>query len=129
MDTREDLSILLAEDNVINQRIAAYTFRQMGLICDIASDGEEAFNRCQKKKYDLIFMDLHMPVMDGIEATQLIRAFEKESGLQHRAIIVAITASELYEKKESCFEAGMDEFMEKPFHKEALRELISRSFK
>lgn len=128
MEAHKDLRILLAEDNPINQRIATFMFRQLGLICDIASNGKEAFEMHQQKKYDLILMDIHMPVIDGIEATRLIRAFENESDMKHRTIIVAVTASEIYERKESCFEAGMDDFLEKPFQENILRELISRSF-
>ncbi|MDP2334933.1 MAG: response regulator [Bacteroidota bacterium] len=70
-----------------------------------------------------------MPVLNGVEATQLIRSFENESGMQHRALIVALTANELSVNKEVCIKAGMDEFMQKPFQENLLRELIFRSFK
>ena len=128
MSTFSDLKILLAEDNRINQRIAAMTFNQMGVNCDIASNGEEACKMAQQKQYDLILMDMQMPVMDGLEATRVIRAFEKESDISHRAFIVALTANEISDKKDDCVLAGMDDFMEKPMQESILRELFSRSF-
>jgi CheY-like chemotaxis protein len=128
MSTFSELKILLAEDNRINQRIAAMTFSQMGVKCDIASNGQEAFEMVQHTHYDLILMDLQMPVMDGLEATRVIRAFENKSDISHRAFIVALTANEISDKKEDCVLAGMDDFMEKPMQESILRELFSRSF-
>ncbi len=101
-------------------------FSQVNLKCDIASNGKEAFEMVQTKEYDLIFMDLHMPVMDGMESTQKIRAFEKNSGTLHRAFIVALTGSELNENKDLCLEAGMNDFIEKPIRVESLRKYISK---
>lgn len=129
MGAQKELKILLAEDNKINQHLATFTFIQLELKFDIASNGKEALKMYQQNKYDLILMDMHMPEMDGLEATRLIRAFETESGMQHRVIIVALTASMVSDKMEECFEAGMDDFMEKPIHKNMLRKLISRFWK
>lgn len=126
MHAQKELKILLAEDNKINQRLATITFNQLELKCDIASNGKEAFEMYQQNEYDLILMDLQMPVMNGLEATRLIRVFEKESDLQHRVFIVALTASEISEKKEECREAGMDDFMEKPIRGNMLHTLISQ---
>lgn len=126
MHAQKELKILLVEDNKINQRLATITFNQLELKCDIASNGKEAFEMYQYNKYDLILMDLQMPVMNGLEATRLIRVFEKESDLQHRVFIVALTASEISEKKEECREAGMDDFMEKPIRGNMLHTLISQ---
>lgn len=128
MGILEDLKILLAEDNKVNQRLAALTFKQMGLNYDIAVNGMQAFEKHQQNEYDLIFMDMQMPVMDGLESTRLIRTFEKDSDRKHRAFIVALTANEISEKKEACIDAGMDDFMEKPFQVKLLRQLILRSF-
>lgn len=124
----QDLKILLAEDNAINQRIAVITFRQLGVNCDVVSNGKEAFEMAQQKQYDLILMDMQMPVMDGLQATRLIRAFEKESASDHRAFIVALTANEISEKKDDCIEAGMDDFMEKPMQEHLLKELFAREY-
>lgn len=93
---------------------------------DIASDGKEAFEMYQRKAYDLIFMDVQMPVMDGLESTKLIREFEQSSGTLHRALIVALTGSELEENKDLCLEIGMDDFIEKPIRVEMIHKYISK---
>lgn len=124
-----DLKILLAEDNRINQRIAVLTFKQLGVSIDIASNGEEAFNKYCKKQYDLILMDMQMPEMDGLEATRHIRSFEQESKMSHRAVIVALTGSEPTKKRDVCLESGMNDYMEKPIQEKLLRSLIVKFFK
>lgn len=126
MEILKNLNILLVDDNKVNQRLAMFIFRQLKFKCDIASDGKEAFEMYQQKRYDLIFMDIQMPVMDGLESTQLIRTFEKDSETLHRAVIVALTGSELSENKDACSEIGMDGFIEKPIRVESLREYISK---
>lgn len=128
MQDIKELKILLAEDNHINQRIAVLTFKKLGVLIDIASNGEKAFNMYCKKQYDLILMDMQMPVMDGLEATRQIRTFEMESNLPHRAVIVALTGSEPSEKKDVCLEAGMNDYMEKPIRESILRGLVDRFF-
>ena len=127
MDMRlpEDLKILLVEDNQINQRIAALLFKKSGLKYDVAFDGMDAFDKYRQRSYDLILMDVQMPVMDGLECTRLIREFERGSDLHHRAFIVALTGSETSDKKDICMEAGMDEFIEKPIRAEWLHKLVS----
>jgi len=126
MDILKKPNILLVDDNKVNQRLAILIFKQIGFACDIASEGKEAFEKYQQKRYDLIFMDIQMPVMDGMESTQLIRAFEKDSETLHRVKIVALTGSELSERKDACLEIGMDDFIEKPIRAESLREYISK---
>jgi CheY-like chemotaxis protein len=126
MGIKKEIQILLAEDNMINRQIATIIFKQMELTFDIASDGREAFEMHQKNRYDLIFMDIQMPVMSGLEATQLIRAYEKEAGLPLKVYIVALTASIVAEKKEECMLAGIDEFLEKPLMKNKLAKLMSQ---
>lgn len=129
MDLPVDLKILLVEDNPINQRVAVLTFNQLRLKCDIASNGKEAFDKYQVIPYDLIFMDLQMPVMDGLQSAKLIRSFEKASKDLHKAVIIALTGNETTENKALCIEAGMDDFMEKPIRIESLRENISSFLK
>ena len=85
----------------------------------------EAFEKYQQKAYDLIFMDAQMPVMDGLESTKLIRAYEKDSGTSHRAKIIALTGSESIENREQCHEVGMDNFIEKPIRVEWLNNYLS----
>ena len=125
---KNDLKILLADDDKINQRLATITFAQLGLKCDIASNGMEAVEMHMTFRYDFIFMDMHMPILGGIEATKKIRAFEEEIVPENHAYIVALTASELSETKEECFLAGMNEFLEKPLQKKVLQGIINQSF-
>ena len=126
MEEIKNMKILLAEDNWINQRIALLTFRQMGISIDIASNGQETLDMYRQNKYDLIMMDLQMPVMDGLEATRHIRTFEKETESPHHVYIVALTANAISEMKKDCTMAGMDDFMEKPFQESDLRILLSK---
>ena len=126
MEALKDLKILVAEDNWINQRIATLTFRQLGVSIDIASNGQEAWEKYSENAYDLILMDLQMPVMDGLEAARQIRAYEDETKSIHRVYIVALTANLNPEIKEECAIAGMDDFMEKPFQESDLRTLLSK---
>jgi CheY-like chemotaxis protein len=121
-----DIEILLVDDNRVNQRLMTLTLLQLAVKVDIASDGKEAFEMYQRKAYDLIFMDVQMPVMDGLESTKLIREFEQSSGTLHRALIVALTGSELEENKDLCLEIGMDDFIEKPIRVEMIHRYISK---
>ena len=121
----KDLKILLAEDNPINQRVTVLIFNKLNLKCDIASNGKEAFEKYQNIPYDLIFMDLQMPVMDGLESARLIRSYEKDTQSLHKAVIIALTGNEISDNRFICMEAGMDYFMEKPIRIEFLQEYIS----
>jgi CheY-like chemotaxis protein len=118
--------ILLAEDNRLNQRVAALLFKQLGIQFDLVSNGKEAVELVKKKRYDIILMDIHMPIMDGLEATRKIRAFETKTKISLPNYIVALSASEVLENRAVCTDAGMDEFMEKPMKEPILRELIFR---
>lgn len=128
MGDPQKLKILLAEDNRINQRVAVLTFNRLGVTCDIASNGQEALDMHRLNGYDLILMDMQMPIMDGLEATRQIRIFENETNAVHHVYIVALTANMISEKRGDCIQAGMDDFMQKPFIEEALRALFSKSF-
>ena len=128
MEEFNNLKILLVEDNWINQRLATLTFKQLGVAIDLASNGQEALEMSRKNNYDLILMDLQMPVMDGLESARQIRAFEHETGSVHRACIVALTANVNPEIKAECAQAGLDDFMEKPFEADDLRTLLSKKF-
>lgn len=104
-------NILVVEDNVINQTVVLKILERLGVKADIANNGFEALERVQTKKYDLIFMDMEMPVMDGIEATQKIKAL---TTLSSQPVIVAMTANVTAADKLKCFEAGMQDFISKP---------------
>lgn len=119
------MKILLAEDNPINQRVASLMFNQLGFNCDIASNGQEAFEMHKANEYDLIFMDLQMPVLDGFEATRLIRTHEKSNGSEETAFIVALTGNDYSENKVLSSESGMNDFFEKPIRVEKLHAFLS----
>jgi PAS domain S-box-containing protein len=110
------LNILLAEDNEINQKIIQYSLTNAGYQVDIARNGQEAIDMYHKGKYDLVLMDVQMPILDGYEATAHIREVEKAlvNGNRHTPI-VALTANAMKGDREKCLEAGMDEYLSKPF--------------
>jgi len=112
------LSVLLAEDNLVNQRVAATMLRHRGHTVEIVSSGAEAVDRALADKYDVILMDVEMPEMDGLEATRRIRAAEAEAG--HHVPIVAMTAHAMQGDRERCLAAGMDAYLAKPIRQEEL---------
>jgi signal transduction histidine kinase/DNA-binding response OmpR family regulator len=114
------LQLLLAEDNVINRKLALAALAQMGCTADVAVDGHEALNATMATRYDVILMDVQMPGMDGLEATRRIRRWEAESGTPP-VRIVALTANALAGDRDLCLKAGMDDYLSKPIHLEALR--------
>jgi signal transduction histidine kinase/CheY-like chemotaxis protein len=121
------LKALIAEDNPINQKLLQTTLKSMGIESDLANNGLEAFNKytMNPEKYDVIFMDVQMPVMDGIEATQEILEFEQEEEINHTPII-AVTANVLKGDRERFLGAGMDEYISKPISKDALLKILER---
>jgi PAS domain S-box-containing protein len=116
------LRILLAEDNPVNQKLALSLLRKWGHTVTVVSDGAQALARSGAESFDVILMDLQMPVMGGIEATRLIR--QRESGRGGRLKIVAMTANALSEDRQRCLEAGMDEHVAKPLRPEHLRAVL-----
>ena len=115
-------SILLVEDNLVNQEVAKGFLNQLGLSVDIAGDGVSAIECWKKSAYDLILMDCLMPIMDGFEASRTIR--KNESGQKHTPII-ALTANVMESDKQNCREAGMDDFVGKPIEQDELIEKLS----
>lgn len=116
---RHPLQILLAEDNEINQKLAKLFFSRLGYEADVASNGYEVLTALSKKMYDVIFMDVHMPEMDGLTATRYIL---RRAGTGLRPHIIAMTASVTQQDRKRCAEAGMDGFISKPIN---LNELMS----
>jgi signal transduction histidine kinase/ActR/RegA family two-component response regulator len=117
------LRILVAEDNVINQKVALLLLQQLGYAADVAADGEETLAALRRQRYDVIFMDVQMPGMDGLEATRRIR---DEWPAEERPRIIAMTANALRDDREGCLAAGMDDYLSKPVLLEDLRAALSR---
>jgi PAS domain S-box-containing protein len=115
-DCAKGIRILLAEDNVINQEVALGLLDELGGTADVATTGWEALAKAQTSPYDVIFMDCHMPELDGYEATRKIREIESISlpASGHPAYIVAMTANALKGDREKCLECGMDDYVSKP---------------
>jgi signal transduction histidine kinase/CheY-like chemotaxis protein len=116
------LSILLAEDNLINQKVAQSIFKNIGYEIEIARNGAEAVEMLQKQKFDVIFMDLLMPEMDGYQAAERIR----EAG--YTLPIVAMSADETDETRKAAFEAGMNDYLMKPARVESIKKLLIKLF-
>ncbi len=113
------LDILLVEDNQVNQKLALKIFEKMGYKVDLANNGIEAIEKITQKEYDMAFMDLQMPEMDGLTATrEIIRMFEK------RPVIIAMTANAMPEDRQKCFDSGMNDYMSKPISIDKLHEII-----
>lgn len=126
-ESYEGKTVLVAEDNLINQRVVAYQLHKMGFIVDMASDGIEAFEKYQENKYDLIILDIQMPGMDGYQVAQAIRELEQNSPVRSR--IIALTANAMKGDRELYLEAGMDSYVPKPFTFDQLRESIREVLK
>lgn len=121
--------ILLVEDNKINQRIAILHLEKMGHEVELAENGQLALDKFKSTDYDLIFMDIMMPVMDGLEATRQIRLHESENSQLKPIHIIAMTANAMKGDKETCLEAGMNDYISKPFKAEELEQILIQLFK
>jgi CheY-like chemotaxis protein/HPt (histidine-containing phosphotransfer) domain-containing protein len=124
-DRRRRVRVLVAEDNVSNQQVAMGVLGKLGFHADAVANGEEALAALATAPYDLVLMDVHMPEMDGLQATRRIRD-ATSSVADHRVPIVAMTASATKEDRERCLAAGMDDFMSKPITPDRLADVLSR---
>ncbi|WP_345681791.1 response regulator [Novipirellula caenicola] len=118
--------ILLVEDNDINQMLALEVLGRQGWECDTALNGVEAITRLKAQPYDLILMDCQMPIMDGFTASREIRLMESRGELEGESIIVAVTANALKGDRQRCLDAGMDDYLAKPFSPPQLREIVAK---
>jgi PAS domain S-box-containing protein len=116
-------TLLLAEDNLVNQRVAMAVLKKLGLSADLASNGEEAVRAFHSGRYDLVLMDCQMPEVDGFQATRRIRDLETPG---RHVPILAMTANAMEGDRERCLQAGMDDYLPKPVTLDALREALAR---
>jgi CheY-like chemotaxis protein len=118
---RHPLTILLAEDNPVNQRVALLMLQRLGYRADVAANGREALSAITRQRYDLVLMDVQMPEMDGLQATRLIcNRFVADA----RPRIVAMTANASTQDREQCLDSGMDDFLAKPVRAADLRKVL-----
>jgi two-component system, sensor histidine kinase and response regulator len=113
--------ILMAEDNQINQRVGKLILQRAGFDIDLVGDGREALEAHKAQPYDLILMDCQMPTMDGFEASRQIRSLD-----YHQPVIIAVTANALVGEREKCLDAGMDDYLSKPFQAEQLVAVVKK---
>jgi CheY-like chemotaxis protein/HPt (histidine-containing phosphotransfer) domain-containing protein len=116
----------VVDDNEVNQKVAARLLQQMGYRAELAGNGLEAIMALRLKKYDLVFMDLQMPEMDGLEATRCIRTLQQTGELSYVPCIIAMTANVLASDRQACREAGMDDFVPKPIQAEKLQKMLEQ---
>ncbi len=108
-------NILIAEDNLVNQQVILHILKKLGYDADVAENGSEVLRMFKEKEYDLVLMDMQMPEMDGLEATQLIR-----STIKNQPVIIALTANTMQGDDDKCIEAGMNDYLSKPIKLEDL---------
>jgi CheY-like chemotaxis protein len=116
-------TILVVEDNRINQKVLSHQLINLGYAIEVAENGLEAVEKIKLQRYDLVFMDVQMPVMDGFQATQQIRGLDEASA---SVPIVAVTANAFQSERDKCFSIGMDDYLTKPVDKERLKEALRR---
>ena len=123
-----NLKILLAEDSLVNQKVAINQLQSLGYQADVAANGQEALKLCSQIHYDIILMDCQMPVLNGYNTSRQIRAIETTNGCleSNKVTIIALTANALQEDRDRCLAAGMDDYLSKPVRKENLADILSR---
>jgi CheY-like chemotaxis protein len=123
-DDNAPVSVLVVEDDAVNQLVVLEMLRKLGCEVDVVDDGEAAHRAVRAGSYDIVFMDCHMPVVDGFEATRRIRAWEQTRGGE--LVIVALTADSLASDRQRCLDAGMNDFITKPVSSSQLSATIER---
>ena len=118
--------VLIAEDNIVNQKVVLYMLKKLGIQADIANTGVEAANAATKIAYDLILMDCQMPEMDGFEATKAIRSRELAANTSQKVPIVAMTANAMAGDRDKCLASGMDDYRKKPLHMSDIASVIEQ---
>ncbi len=123
-ECQSSLDILVAEDNPVNQMVTNGQLEQLGHRCQLVLNGQEALEALERQTFDLIFMDCHMPVMDGYETTRAIRRLEASHPDRKKITIIALTANAMEEDRQKCLSVGMDYYLSKPTRREQLKELL-----
>jgi len=124
-DALQDMRILVVEDNKVNQTVAKGILKRLGFQCDIVENGQKALDILKEKVYDLVFMDIQMPVMDGLTASKAIRN-QNTPVRRHDVPIVAMTAHAMLDSRQKCLDAGMDDFISKPIDPTEVLSVIER---
>ncbi len=119
------LSLLLAEDDLISRRLIRILIEKLGHKVNVVENGKKAFDAFKEGQYDIVLMDIQMPLMDGLECTRKIREYEKSNNLPQVAII-AVTAHAMIGDKEKCLNAGMDDYLTKPIEEKVLLNKINK---
>jgi len=114
--------LLLVEDDAMNQTLILAMLKKIGLSADLAKDGKQALSMLEQKQYDLLLMDCKMPVLNGLETTKIIR--KRELNHERHTPIIAVTANAMAGDCQKCLDAGMDDYISKPFTKKALAATI-----
>jgi CheY-like chemotaxis protein/HPt (histidine-containing phosphotransfer) domain-containing protein len=118
---KSKLRILLAEDNLVNQKVALKQLQSLGYKADVVANGKEVLQLLEKIPYDLILMDCQMPILDGLETTKEIHRWQEDTfALRRRPVVIAMTANAMKEDEQMCLNAGMDDYLSKPVFKEKL---------
>ena len=125
MVNKSPLNILIIEDNLINQKLAATLFKRIGHQVDLAMNGKLGVELFTKKQYDLVLMDIQMPVMTGIEATEAIRKVEMENNVKKPVIIIAVTTFNNEVDRENCLKAGMNDHISKPYKPKDILQIVA----
>ena len=121
-----DINILLAEDNPINQDVTVYMLELIGAKVTVVEDGNLVVGALNKQNFDIILMDCHMPNMDGFDATRSVRKYESNHPTRKSIPIIAVTANAMIGDRENCLAAGMNDFISKPFKKQALYKILKK---
>ena len=122
---RQKIRILLVEDNIVNQKLAKKIIEKFGFKVDAVANGKEAVKSLENLKYDIVFMDIQMPEMDGFEATKIVRS-NKSNLINHEVPIVAMTAHAMKGDREKCIKAGMNDYTPKPIKPDELLKVIEK---
>ena len=125
---KDALSVLVVEDNDLNAKFVLAILKRQNYNIDLAVNGRICIEKFLKNNYDLILMDIQMPVMNGLDATKEIRKLEQQMDVDHRIPIIAITAFAFEHDKQNCLDAGMDDYLTKPYRPQDLIDIIKIYF-